>query len=537
MLQFPEIVECLSEDDHLIYILEIYPNGQFEVQNTLNLTGLTLKPVFLCERKGIQETLPLLLTLLKSCLSQNGEEFCKDTTTANWLYQVAKNLLFSIRQERLGISRAPALMEYLEIANWNDPHKGKPPEGASLGPEWKDGMGIKLAEMAKQRVSRPLKRASKYKVAHVVPQIVDVGHAPSRLLESLLTFSDQSQFEPFIISTERLQWHYNEYPMHHRYSNPSGERGKKRLQLYQSMGITTIILNPILTFTEAAYLTKQILEERNIDLVVFHGPDVIHSMCTQITDVPIRVLFEHGTVPSYPGFDVAIVSSQAAADINRQKFNALQTRVEVLPFVVNSREGWEEKPYPLEQMGLPPDSLVMTTFSNHLNSRLGDQMSRAIAMILKRVPKAFYAPLGAIHHEEALRKIFVEEGVNSRVVFLDYQRFPSQFARSMKLYLNEFPFGSCLAMLDAMAAGCPVVSMYDMDGPQQARYGGEFMGLDRVITTNKVEDYVELACSLLTDPKKYAEWSEHAKRQYGKHADVPAYVKAFESILLKYLIV
>ncbi len=102
----------------------------------------------------------------------------------------------------------------------------------------------------------------------------------------------------------------------------------------------------------------------------------------------------------------------------------------------------------------------------------------------------------------------------------------------MHLYLNEFPFGSCLGILDAMAGGCPVVTMYDATGPQQARYGGNFFGIDKAITSGKKEDYIALACKLLQNSEMHKEWSQHSLKQYEQFADVKTYVKKFERIIL-----
>lgn len=105
----------------------------------------------------------------------------------------------------------------------------------------------------------------------------------------------------------------------------------------------------------------------------------------------------------------------------------------------------------------------------------------------------------------------------------------------MELYLNEFPFGSCISLFDAMAAGCPIVTMYDEEGPPQARYGGIYFGLDRSITSLKKSEYVDLACSLALNKDLYKEWSEHALKQFEKHVDEKAYVKNFEKILNRLL--
>jgi glycosyltransferase involved in cell wall biosynthesis len=159
-------------------------------------------------------------------------------------------------------------------------------------------------------------------------------------------------------------------------------------------------------------------------------------------------------------------------------------------------------------------------------------MCAAIGKILKRCPKAYYAPMGLVKNEDQLREYFKPFGVNDRVIFLGNILNPSQIARSMELYLNEFPFGSGIGILDAMAAGCPVVSMFNAEGPQQGRYGGTYFGLDKVVHTGKIEDYVELACKLVNDKALHTEWSKHAKEQYEKRSDEKKYVKSFEEILL-----
>ena len=160
-------------------------------------------------------------------------------------------------------------------------------------------------------------------------------------------------------------------------------------------------------------------------------------------------------------------------------------------------------------------------------------MCSAIGEILKRCPKAYYAPIGEVQNPDRIRLLLEPYHVNDRVLFLGVQADPSQYARSMHLYLNEFPFGSGLAMLEAMAAGCPVVSMYDPAGPPQATYGGAYFGFDRVIKTGNRQDYIDLTCRLLQDPVFYQKWSEHALNQYEKHADVKTYVQSFENILLR----
>lgn len=206
-----------------------------------------------------------------------------------------------------------------------------------------------------------------------------------------------------------------------------------------------------------------------------------------------------------------------------------------LPFVVDSRMGWGENPYPYEKLGVPPGSFLMTTISNHLESRLTRQMCHAISKILQRCPHAYYTPMGPIKDASRQMDIFLKYGVQDRVRFLGHCDEPSQYARSMHLYLNEFPFGSGLGILDAMASECPVVSMYDPEGPPQGRYGGIYFGLEKAVQPGDTDGYVKLACQLYEEEAMYKAWAEHAKMQYEKHTDVESYMQKFEDILVHYL--
>lgn len=527
LLQFPEAVETLCDPHHLLFILNMYPHEQFAIQQKPVFHENDLQPVMLTPRKHISAVLPLLIQALKACLEQSAEAFKKDTEMGNWLYHISKRLLLCIQQERLGINRTPALLELQAQKKWHDPHKGTAPSGYQLGPEPKNTMEIKISQLAKQRISP----SRKIRLAHVVPQIVDGGHAPSCLLENLVHYHDPKRFELAVISTERMQFHLFEYPYNIVSSPSSSGRAPHRLNYFRSLGVKVEVMENEPTYEKSALDVAKLLKQWNIDVVVFHGPDSINDMCANCCEVPLRVLFEHGTQPDYPGYDVVIVSSSAAAEIYRELFCRLKTEVHVLPFAVDVRQGWSAQPYPKSILGIPEDSLIMTTISHNLDSRLSHEMCTAIVEILQRVPKAYYAPMGKINDLERFNQFFQDSGVKERVIFLGPMINPSQYARSMHLYLNEFPFGSGLGILDAMAAGCPVVTMYDRQGPQQARYGGEYFGIDRVVASGKPSDYVELACQLLTDSKMYSEWSEHAKKQYDNHTDVQGHTKAFEEIV------
>jgi len=528
MLQYPDVLESLCAPHHLIFILELYPHDQFAGQDIRLLQSGSFIPVLLTKRKRIEEALPVLTAALTDYFKQDSAE------AADWLYHAAKRTLFCIEEDRYGRRRTAALTHRMLVQNWYDPHKGLPPLGKALGPTPENYFEQILSYWAQQRHKRPYQPTGKIRLAHVFSGVVDPrGHAPSQILRNLILLHDANRFDLTLVITELHHFHQFEYPYNFGISDPSVLRGRKTLNAFQSLGVRIHILKENLTYEAAATVVSAVLHQDQIDAVVFHGPDVINSVCTQMTEVPLRVLFEHGTQPSFPGFDAVIVSTADAAEIHRGLFQKLHTEVEVLPFCMDIRAQWNAPPKTKAELGFPEDSQLLTTISNHLGTRLSKGMLQAIAEILQRVPNAFYAPIGHVapEKETEFKQFFREHGVDDRVTFLGRIPNPSQTARTMTLYLNEFPFGSCMSLLDAMAAGCPVVTMYDAYGPQQARYGGEYYGIDRAITSGDVKQYVDLTCRLLTDPEMYREWSDHALKEYEKRSDAAAYVKKFEAIV------
>ncbi len=533
-LQFPTVLDALCRPDHLIYLFDEYPNTQLRAQQWKGATNEIFQSIFFAEKPILHDTSALFATALKQCLMQSPHELMRDSDSANWLYAICKRFLFRAQEDRLGVSRAAALVTWTEGEAWIDSHKKHPPPDLPLGPPPQDYLERRLRSIAAQRKPRPLGTHSKIKLAHITPQVVEGGgHAPSRILDNLLTHYNRERFEVTLISSERLTLRLMEYPFNATCSPHSTKRAHKLLHRVQDSGVKVYVADSDLSYELTAKGIASILHHHEIDIAVFHGPDVINAFCAQMTDVPLRVLIEHGTMPAYPGFDMIFVSTEEALEIYQKQLKNLGAEAFALPFAEDVRMRWERRPPSREELGLPLNAFLMTTISNHLQARLGNEMRLAIAETLQRCPEAYYVPIGPVSPEEkeSFQAFFSRNGVADRVIFLGHRANASQCARAMQLYLNEFPFGSCLGMLEAMAAGCPVVTMYDVNGPQQARYGGSYFGVDKAIRTGSIEDYVSLACRLIKDKAFYKDWSEHAVHQYAKHVDTQSYVATFESIL------
>ncbi len=522
-------IESCSRRNVILYLLEEYPLSQFISQTSAWKEEKKIQFLFMLNEKSVEPYLEPINKALNVCLTQNESDFHLETPAYNWLYAIAKRLNSAIISLRYGADRAIGQRIKMGMQEWHNPHKGAPAKDVDLGP-----LPVNYFEEAMRNLKhdrRLLNPSEKIRLAHVVPQLLDGNHAPSNLIRTLCYFYDPIWFDTFVVSTERLGSFFLSYPHSHYISDSSSIRGKNTIDKLSSIGINTIISPEMMTYESEAVEIVKILESLQVDIVIFHGPDEMNYLISQLTFTPIRILFDHGTLPTLGCFDFVVLSSEDAYRLNGNRMRQLGMECCYLPYPSGMQKAWEVRLTSRTELGLPEEAFVMTTISNHLDSRLNLSFCQAIAKILRRCPHAIYAPMGLVRNQDRFDKIFTDLGVRDQVFFLGNQDNPSQIARSMHLYLNEFPFGSGLSILDAMAAGCPVVSMYNEEGPQQGRYGGSYFGIDRVIHSGNVNDYIDLAVSLVNDPEKYSEWSRYASEKYERQADVEEYSQKFEKIL------
>ncbi|MDF2550054.1 MAG: hypothetical protein K0S07_1121 [Chlamydiales bacterium] len=519
-LQDPHVAQLAAKTDTLCYFLSLPPEEQLPLQIAplpADFETLNLSPA-----SALKEGMEPLEALLKRA-------FAGDETSFMPLYRLSREIEERMEAERLGKGCHLALKTTKDAIRWRDRYKAEGDPDCLLP---RDLLAEGLPE--KRHSKRRSVNRQRPMITHVVPQVVEGGHAPSRLLSLMMEQHDQEQFAISLLSTERSLFRPQEYPYNYYASSHSGLRGRDRLKSFQRKGVQVYLEDGSLSYLDTAKRVAKNLQLLGTDIAIFHGPDAINLAAARLSDCPLNVCFEHGTLPKQSGFDLVISSQHDSKERFADLFAKMDTDLIAKPFVLDLRRAWQDQPTSLPELGLPPDSFILTTVSNHLENRVSPAMCYAIEQILSRCPKAVYAPIGYLSDLREFKERFHPE-VADRVIPLLNQDNPSQVARSCHIYLNEFPFGSCLGMLDAMAAGCPVVSMYDKEGPPQARYAGSYFGIEHTITSNLVEDYIALACRLIQDPEFYGEWSRKALSAYERQSDSKQYVQSIEEALLQKL--
>jgi glycosyltransferase involved in cell wall biosynthesis len=524
-LQFPPLRKLLCSKQHLILLPQLYPSEQLRKQpGAFRQTPIATHP-----KSAFQRAVAELQAAERSSLRH-------DTLLADRCYQLGKKIHYDQKAKQLGSSRFFSLHACRHNIDWSDTHKGQDPSLSSLHQEeWDQKLEIALRAHARPQPRSLAPSESPFRLAHIVPQVVEGGHSPTKLLRLFMEKHDRSKFQPHLFVTERLVLRSNEYPVNGYTSPPSIQRGTKTLASIQELAVPIYVEDASLSVIQTAERISHQLDSLAIDIAVFHGPDAINLLVARQCSCPLKVFFEHGTLPSHPGFDLIIASTDDAARQFADRYQAMGSKIVAHPFVLDLRHNWDEYPPRKSDLGVPEHARILTTISNHLEARLGTEMLESISAILKRHPEAWYLPMGPVKNPDKLLRAFETHGVADRVRFLGTQQRPGQLARAMDLYLNEFPFGSCISMLEAMAAGCPPITMYDPNGPVQARYGGDYFGIDHAVTSLNASDYVDLACKILEDEVLYKEWSRRALSLYEKRANPTQYVGEIEAEILQSL--
>jgi glycosyltransferase involved in cell wall biosynthesis len=503
-LQFEEVGKALSKPGNIFFVGGVYPN------ETLSQQKFAIPSI-----KGKGE----LSKAIVRCLQQYQGNI--ETEAADCLYLLGQRMYVEYRFKQLGERRSLGLKWQSIYRLRCSAHKRK---NNTLTP---------FLEQSENRIIErcvpisPVKRQRKDRInlAHVTSLIrSNKQHAPSRILKSFLQHHDPQKYKLHVYSHEFLFPRMNEYPYLDIYadsSRPYVENFLAEQDIYYY-----IADNLRRDYIQTACDIAEDLSRQDIDVVIIHEMSPIAAILAHVIDVPHKIYFGHGW-PEFPqrgDFDLMIFSNEELAQ-QAKKYG----KTAFHNFAVDCRGDWHEAPCSKEYFGLKEDNKILTTISNHLETRLSDDMCWAVGEILRCNPRAYYMPIGKkpSNAEEILDKI----GVVERVVFLGDVNNPSHLARSCDLYLNEFPLGSGLGILDAMASGTPVVSMYDKKGPSASRYGGIYMGVDKGISSCEINDYAALACRLLQNEKMYKSWSWCALRRYEEICNVAKYVRYIENLI------
>jgi len=178
---------------------------------------------------------------------------------------------------------------------------------------------------------------------------------------------------------------------------------------------------------------------------------------------------------------------------------------------------------------VPPDAPLLLSIANQLPTRmLHGTFTADLARFLKAHPQAHFLAVGGQSEAYApvLRQL-ASAGVADRVRTLASQSDILPTLLAADLLLNEYPEGGGNTVIEAMAAGLPVVALHA--GERHAEHIGALLLGPQASRTH--HDYWSAASALLTDPGLRAARAAEARDRALNELDYTAITACYQRIL------
>ena len=374
------------------------------------------------------------------------------------------------------------------------------------------------------------------RMAHVVAQLVDGGHAPSRSIETMLKFADRERFESYLCVTESLTAH-QQHTGQLMTSGLSIQRAPDRIRRYEKeLGIPVLLPRIRDSFVVAAADLHQQFAEHKIDIAFFHGSLATPTewlMCAW-QSAPWQADAGFGVPLHCPSVDYQFFefeqSMEALAFLCRERGIAygLKKAGADMSHVENAVA------FSREQLRIPADHVILGTVGNHLSERMSERFCASVARILRKHPKTTFIAVGPgnfTRHSQVFGADLCN-GPAAQVRFVGHQDEPARLTKAFDIYLNSFPDGGGFVLGDAMAAARPVVAMVAGDSTY-AQAAASWLGEEYLVTPTTDEAYETRVGELIENPEKREEFGRQMRQQYEQRHDARRWVNHMNNRILE----
>lgn len=313
---------------------------------------------------------------------------------------------------------------------------------------------------------------------------------------------------------------------------------------FRSCGVEVRVVGKVALATGAGMLsTWRWLRQQRFDVAVtmLFVADVLGRFLARITRIPRIVTSIQSRNVDYPAWkrwlvrrtmpwaDVVIICSRGMAEFVEREEGARPERIRYIP---NSTVKPRDYANPVSagelraEFGIAPAAIVVGYLGRLVPQKGLDVLLRALAKL--STPNVHIVLMGTGGEEHRLRSLAQELGLVSQVHFAGYRRDAPRLLGAFDLYVHPSRFeGMPVALLEAMAAGCPIVAT-SADGNSELIHDGVHGWLV------SPEDPIALARALeaaLRDPGEARVRGMAAKRRAEQEFSVEESTDRWEGIL------
>jgi len=399
-----------------------------------------------------------------------------------------------------------------------------------VSPAARESLGITPAAPAQRRT----RRDARLRMAHVVCQLVDGGHAPSRSIQTMLRFADTERFDHFLVVTESLAPHAEHTETHFR-SDTSDRRAPGLIRYFeQELRVPVVRPQTLQSFIHSAADLHRQMEKLKIDVAFFHGSIALPTEW---------LLCDWGCAPwqADAGFGVPL----HCPAVNLQFFEleetipalSFQCRERDIPYAFK-RSGADmsevrgAEPYPRSELGLRDDQVALGVIGNHLCDRMGAAFCQTVGEVLRSRPHAVLFVVGPgdfARHAEWFGADLCG-GAEPQVRFCGTVRTTARFTQTFDVHLNPFPSGGGFAVGDAMAAGKPVVAVC-MGDSLYAAAGRTWLGEENLVEPATPEAYAAALLRLIDSAEERARLGAALRQRFDERFDARRWVHYMSELI------
>ncbi len=375
--------------------------------------------------------------------------------------------------------------EFLQLALWRPPRQAKLVSDAMRqAREWPTLIATKPDSK-----SGPSGQANRSRRALRIGHLVgccNPTHAPTNLIKLLSVHSRKENTTTQIYSSEWASGWFHNW-QHDRQSGPADfldRIANDGLHLEPAVG----------TFFDRAGRLAQRIADDDLDILIVHASNVELVTALVSCHRPARCMINvnHASEMALPCFD-GYVHLFANGLKRSQTTHAISA---VIPPASNMADRLESAP-PMqrEDLGVPTRSTISGTFGN-LYKLENPLYLASLRGILEAHPDHHHLIAGNGNPTLILDEL---GALAARVQMLGRREDIPSLLRHLDFYLASHPYPGALSEMEAMAAGCPVISIRG-DADSHFNSGAEIVQLQEcIVDKNDPKGIVSLAGRFLTD--------------------------------------